>query len=294
MSSSKTSEAGKIESGMGIALREIGIPPRPLILLEIDNEMAKDGPDFSHLAKILGEDVALAAALLKTANSPFFGFQKKVRSVREALLVLGLKLVVRTVASIELKKSFKHVPGMERFWDASATNARVSGWLAQRLRKCCWIRVDDAYTFGLFRDCGIPLLMTPFPEYREVLARANQEKVAKFTDIENESISTNHAEMGAMMAESWLLPEEITEAIRHHHDLVSLSRDENLLIPPIVLPLIAISQLAEYLIHEKTGMGGTQEWDKMAAAIMNILSLDEAKLAELSEESHEVVADEDD
>ncbi len=280
-----------IEDRMGIALRDIGIPPRPTILLEIDREMAKDEPDFSRLAKILGADVAMAAALIKTTNSPFFGFNKKVRTVHEALLVLGLKTVVSTIAGIELRKAFQHVPDMERFWDASAKTARVSGWLAKRCKARSRIRPEDAHTFGLFRDCGIPVLMIPFPEYRSVLAKANAETELSFTAVEDQLLSVNHAEMGASLAESWLLPDEIALAILHHHDLSRLEEQQGASsVAGLSWRLIAIAHLAEHLIQERTGLARTQEWGKVSGVVLQLLAVDETELVTLIDECGAVIS----
>jgi len=282
-----------IDDSMRSAIRDIGIPPRPTVLVQIDQEMQKDEPDFSRLAKILGTDVALAAALLKTANSPFFGFDKKVRSVQEALLVLGLKLVIQTVAGLSLKKAFEHVPHMERFWDASAATARVSGWLARQLTGRCAVRAEDAYTFGLFRDCGIPLLMIPFPEYRNVLKQANEEQVLSFTEVEDRAISINHATMGADLAESWLLPREIVLAIRYHHHLGpagAVNRETAIeVLPAAAWTMIALAGVAEHLIQLKTGLDHTSEWNKGAKFDLQQLGLTEADLAELENDCGEVV-----
>lgn len=283
-----------LEFQIGFAIRDIGIPPRPAILDRIDQEILKDDPDFTQLARILTADVALAAALLQTTNSAFFGFDKKVRSVQEAVLVLGLNLVMRTVAAISLRSAFGHLPEMERFWDASATTARLCGWLATRLRKHCRVRPEDAYTFGLFHDCGVPVLMNPFPEYRQVLAQANAETTLSFTEVENQLISVNHADMGALLASSWLLPDEIVLAIRHHHDLVTLTRQLPPECPDIVLPLVAIVQLAEHLIYVRTGLSRSHEWEKITDVAMGILGLDENSLAVLREECEEALADEAD
>lgn len=279
--------SGSLEENIGIAIRDIGIPPRPTVLTEVESEMTKDNPDFSYLAKVISADVALSAALLKTTNAPYFGLDKKVRSVPEALLVLGLNLTIRTIAGIELRKTFERTPHMERFWDESGTSARVSGWLAKRLRRCCWVRPEDAYTFGLFHDCGIPVIMSPFPQYRSILAQANAEKTERFTDVENRLIGTNHAEMGAMLAESWSLPAEIIEAIRYHHRLDLLVEGDHPDASAISIPLIAITQLAEHLIYRRIGSGNTFEWEKVAKIAQRILNIDEAKIEELFEECHE-------
>lgn len=282
--------SGAVRKEIAIAIRDNGIPPRPTALIEIDKEMAKDEPDFSHLARIITADVSLAAAMLKTANSPFFGLDKKVRSVPEALLMLGLKLTIQTIASIELRKAFKDVPQLDRFWDESGTTARVAGWLAIQLRPRCWIRSEDAYTFALFHDCGIPILLRPFPEYRNVLGKANTSRDKRFTDIEDDALGTNHAEMGANLAASWLLPSEIIEGIRNHHKLDSLA-DKDVADPLLTaLPLIAITHFAEHLIYMRTGMDKTFEWAKTAEAAMRILNITEAQIPDLFDRCHEPMA----
>jgi hypothetical protein len=161
------------------SLKDIGIPPRPAILQRISDEMLKDEPDFRRLANIIGADVSLAAGLIKTANSPFFGTRSRVRSVNEALVMLGLDVASRAVAGLILRKVFPASLHLERFWDASARIARLSGWLAKRVGHNK-LRQDDAYTFGLFRDCGIPVLLMRFPGYNKVLAAANAETDKSF------------------------------------------------------------------------------------------------------------------
>jgi HD-like signal output (HDOD) protein len=269
-----------VESRMKIELRDIGIPPRPTILIEIEKETAKDDPDFIYLAKLLGQDVALSAGVIKVANSPFFSFGKKVPTVQEALLVLGLKQVLRTIAGLSLQQVFKHVPNMERFWDASAMTAEVSAMLVKRIGNGIGIRPEDAHTFSLFRDCGIPMLMIPFPEYRDVLIKANQEETLSFTDVEEQAIGLNHAVLGAQLAEDWLLPEETCLAIRHHHDLAALNGELDL--TPRSRHLIAVAQLAEYLIQQKTAQSQTCEWKKLGEACLLSLELSADELPELA------------
>ncbi len=284
-----------VESRMGIEVRNIGIPPRPAILEQINREIANSEPDFAHLAALIGSDVALAASLIKVANSPYYGFSKKVRSVQEALLVLGLKVAVRTIAGLSLRAVFKRAPSFERFWDASACTARVADWLVQRLSGRHGVRPEDAYTFALFRDCGIPVLMMPFPEYRGILQQANEEESLSFTDVEDVALSINHAIVGAELAENWLLPEEIHQAIRHHHDLAVLQANPPPGVEPATRRLIAIAQLAEYLIQQNTvrDHNHTREWPKLGPACLALLELDGDALHTLTGEAVAVVHDHD-
>ena len=278
-----------LEVRIGNEIRNIGIPPRPEILGRIGQEMHKDEPDYRHLAAVIGSDVGLAGSVIKVSNSPFFGFSKKVRSVPEALLVLGLKVTIQTIAGIALQRTFPHVPSLERFWDSAANSARVSGWLAQRLGQRAGVRPDDAYTFGLFRDCGIPVLMIPFPEYRDILKQANCEAKRLFTAVEDEVLAINHAIVGSELAEDWLLPRETVEAIRHHHEIDALEGELAGRLAPSTPKLIAIAQLAEHLIQICSGLSRTLEWNKLGAACQRVLEIQDQELAELEIAVREVV-----
>lgn len=280
----------ELAARMRAEIRNIGIPPRPGLLDEIDREMRREAPDFKRLAEIIGADVGLAASLVKVANSPYYGFGKQVRSVPETLLVLGLKIVIRTVAGLALQQVFPRVPNIERFWDSAARTARVSGWLAQRLKGRVAPRPEDAYTLGLFRDCGIVLLLIPFAEYAQVLQQANSDAGRLFTDIEDAALSINHAVVGAELAEDWLLPEEIHEAIRHHHDAAAIAGTSALQLSPATRQLIALCQVAEYLIQQATGMNLTQEWTKLGEASLQVLDIPPGELDALLADCREVVA----
>lgn len=271
------------------AIRDIGIPPCPAIVDQINAEMRKDEPDFKRLSSVISADVSIAAGLITVANSPFFGFRNRVRSVNEALMMLGLSVASRAIAGLVLRKLFPNTPQLERFWHASAAVARLSGWLAQQPHCGIRVRADDAYTFGLFRDSGIPMLMKRFGNYFEVLKKANEEKEQSFTAVEDAACSTNHAVIGGLLAQGWWLPEDICQAIRHHHDYRLLESDT---LPVSVLGLIAIAQLAEHLFQHSTGLSQTQEWLKVGGVCLRLLGFDEADLAVLYEESAAVIAGE--
>jgi len=258
------------------SLKDIGIPPRPAILERISAEMLKEEPDFRRLATIISADVSLAAGLIKTANSPFFGSRGRVRSVNEALITLGLEIASRALAGIILRKVFPASLHLERFWDASARIARLSGWLAQYLGNNK-LRPEDAYTFGLFRDCGIPVLLLRFPGYGKVLAEANREESLSFTAVEGAQLPTNHAMVGCLLAQSWWLPEETCLAIRHHHDAAVIGTPS--FTPPLTSRYrIAISQLAEYLVQRHSGLSQTHEWPKLGAACLHLLDIAEPEV----------------
>lgn len=261
----------------------IDIPPRPRIIDRIRDAMTDAAPNLRQVGQLIACDVSLAASLIKTANSPYFGYQNRARSVQDALTMLGLEATSRAVASISLRRAFPDSTGYERFWDASARIAALSGWLAQRLRKP-GLRPDDAYTFGLFRDCGIVILLRRFPDYRKTLSRANDCAEEAFTTVEQADFPTDHTMLGSLLAQDWWLPDEICQAIRHHHDQAAIDLfDSGLSLGS--RQLIALGQTAEWLLQRTTGGSHTREWEKLGASCRRLLNLEEAELAELQDEA---------
>lgn len=274
------------------AMRDIGIPTRPTILDRINTEMHKDEPDFHHLAHLISSDVGLGAGLISIANSPYFGFRGRARSVNEALMMLGLDVSGRAIAGLILRRIFPNSVAMERFWHASSIVARLSGWLAQQTDSAHKLRSDDAYTFGLFRDCGIAILLNRFSNYPNVLKHANGELEMSFTAVEEKECPTNHAVVGSMLAQSWWLPEEITMAIRYHHDYQILQQGDGEL-AMASRSLIATAQFAEHLLQHHTGLSKTCEWEKSAPICLELLGIEEDDLPAMYEESAFVIASED-
>jgi HD-like signal output (HDOD) protein len=269
------------------ALQDIDIPPRPTILERIRHEMGREQPNARTLGLQISADVGLAAGVVSIANSPYFGCHSRSRSIHEALLVLGLEATARAVAAISLRLAFPNTSHYERFWDASAQIAALSGWLAQTVRRP-GLRADDAYTYGLFRDCGIVILLRHAPGYMKALERANCEAERSFTDVEEDILPFNHSVVGCLMAQNWWLAEEMCLAIRHHHDLAAIAGPESG-VPAVGRSMIAVSQLAEHLLQRATGASRTSEWDKLGAGCLGVLGLDQADLADLYDEGAALV-----
>ena len=269
-----TAEAEKIISS-------VAIPPRPAIVNAVLEERAKSEPDLRRIAQLVSTDVGLAAAVLKTINSPFFGLRRQVTSIEHGVNMLGMKNIGALVMSLSLRNAVP-TQGLDRFWDEAARTALVSAYLAQTLG--CSPK-EDAHLFGLFHDAGIPLLMRRFPNYRDVLKKANAEPVRSFTDVEDVELGTNHAVVGALLAKGWQLPDHIRLGIGQHHDLdvfsSHLSADS--------LNLVALIHLAEHIESSYSRLSGDAEWDKRGAAILGHLMLSQDQCDELAKDAKDML-----
>ncbi len=191
-------------------VQEFGTIP---VLLQRLLEVLSD-PDLSleAIARVAATDQALAARLLKTANSSFFGFSRRVASLQHALVLLGLKTAKGLLLGITL---FDQRGGMEGLWAHSVGTATVAAVIARRQA-----RTDQAEVFaaGLLHDIGKVFLISKFSdEYHRALA-LTKEKGALIVDAEREIFGTTHAEAAAWALERWQLPDQLIEPIRWHHE----------------------------------------------------------------------------
>ncbi|HRE17765.1 MAG TPA: HDOD domain-containing protein [Rhodocyclaceae bacterium] len=272
----ENSQAPKQED-VAQVLVNIVIPPCPKIVLAMVAEGRAEDPDLNKLDKLLSGDVGLASAVIKTANSPYYGLNRKVEAVKQAIIILGIRSVTNIVTMLALQKALAVSAGtLDRFWDRSHYHAIACARLARHLR---FISADGAYTFGLFNDCGIPILIQRFADYKETLQLANTAD-RPFVEVENERHSTNHALVGSFLAHSWHLPEIICNAIRDHHVLEPLY-GESAKAGGDIAALAAISLIADFLVNDFLNARQESEWVLHGAQAMQFLGFDEEELAEI-------------
>jgi HD-like signal output (HDOD) protein len=238
-------------------VKNIGIPPRPATLLDLQTEIAKEDPDLRRVARLVASDVALTAAMLRIVNSPAYALPRRCETADQAITMLGLKQVSVLVTGLMLRKVLRtDGPQLTRFWDVSGKRSFAVSRLARGLRG---VDVDIAQSFGLFCDVGIPLLMQRFPDYGKTLKACNDEPARSFTEVEQAELQTDHALIGAIMARSWGISQTVCMAIRLHHDY-AIFRDPR--VPESVTRLVAMGLVAEVAIQRFARLNSSTEWSK--------------------------------
>lgn len=240
-------------------------------------EARSDDPDLLKLDKLISGDMGLASAVIKSANSPFYGLNHKVHAVRSALQVLGIRSVTNIVTRLALRNALgapeqTSDPFWDQFWDRTNYHAIACARLARQLR---FISTDGAYTFGLFNDCGIPVLFQHFTEYKETLQLASSTD-RPFVELENERHQVTHTLIGSILARSWHLPELVCNAISDHHNFDGETTAGH----GDVVALAAISLVADYLVTDFLGARQVSEWRQHGAQALDYLGFDENELLE--------------
>lgn len=261
-------------------LKGISIPIRPQVLAQLDGELRKEDPEPRVVVRLIGGDVSLSAAVLKTVNSPYFGLARKITSVAQAVSLLGLRGAAQIVTGLVLRSTVTgRAESLERFWDSAEKVAGISSRIASAIPRG---PRDDAWCFGLFHDIGIPLLMQKIADYRQTLAIADQTTDRPFTAVEEERHATDHATLGFLVARGWFVPEHICEAILNHHD-PSAFEDAGLVSAP-AQTLIAINILAEHFHDEYFRLRSNSAWERMGGPALDHLGLHDDDYCDLREE----------
>ncbi|MDT8901251.1 EAL and HDOD domain-containing protein [Anaeroselena agilis] len=122
------------------------IPGRGAHYLHIINEVNGPDLDFGKLESVVSRDVAFSYKLLKFINSGFFNFSGEIKSIRQALVLLGQKEIVRWVTLLALREYDQDRP--EEIIKASVVRARFGELLAAKT--CLDPSCSDVFFLGMF------------------------------------------------------------------------------------------------------------------------------------------------
>lgn len=265
-------------------IKSIRIPPRPSLLADLQSELARHDPSPATIASIVARDVGMAGALLKLANSSFYGGQRQAKSVEQAIMFLGINQVAALMTGLLARQAIPtDSAALASFWDISTLRAQAMVYLSRRLRIS---EPDIAHTFGLFCDTGLPLMMDRFPGYGDTYDAAANDGDRPFTALEDERHNANHAVVGCLLARNWGLSAEVGWAILHHHDYAVLDDGAT---PDLVRSLVALSVLAERAICKYQGDASSLDWAKGGERSCAYLGLAEDETDDLLDSLHEAL-----
>ena len=241
-------------------LRDIVIPPCPELLSALRQEVAGADPDPAEITRIASADVAMAASLLRTVNSPLYARSRMAETVAQAVAMLGVAPTVDILAGFLTRNAIRsHSPLLEHFWETSTRRAMAMGFIARQLYG---VDAGVAHTSGLFCHVGMPIMMMGVKGYAGTLAEALARQDRSFTETENAAHKTDHAVVGAIVARTWCLPPMTVMAVRLHHDFSILGDTR---FKAEVRTLVAMGLVAEYLVARHEGVSLQREWQQHGA-----------------------------
>ncbi len=244
---------------------------RVLQLLEKKNTTAKS------LGEVIEQDQALAVRVLKVANSPFYGFHRKINTVPMAIVVLGYDAIRSIILSLAMGGVLQgirtSVLDVRAFWRYSVYCGTTARYLAKKLG---YRVTGEAFVAGLLHDFGIVIIAQYLPkEFGQIRQLQGRESIPLY-EAEQRILGATHCDIGAWLAGKWHLPEQLVDVLMHHHDINPETRDADRVlqgteqrggrIPNILSdinqPLTAIAALSEWFAD----LSGYKRWARDMSA----------------------------
>jgi HD-like signal output (HDOD) protein len=193
------------------------LPTLPDIANTISLIVNDPNSSATDLARVISTDGALSAKILKLANSPAFGFSRRILDIKHAVALLGYKETQDLALSVSV---FNYLVDnadfdFKTYWNHSFACATLAKLIAMSVKNTQGL--ESAFVAGLLHDVGkvILAMSTRGTRQKAESLYGNSHRVSR--EMEEELLGTTHAEIGYLLGEHWLLPSTLTNAIRYHH-----------------------------------------------------------------------------
>jgi len=196
------------------------LPAVPVVMIKVQQMIGRPGTTPAQLSKLIETDPAMVVAILKVANSAYYGFRGKVTTIRHAAALFGTRRLAELITAMSaggvLGKAMNGY-GIKAgdMWRHAIAVAAASVEIAAEIGSDS---LDEAYMAGLLHDVG-KIILDPYlkkrqPLFEQFFAAHPQ---AAIQDAERAILGFDHAVIAAILCEKWNLPRSIAFSIRQHH-----------------------------------------------------------------------------
>jgi putative nucleotidyltransferase with HDIG domain len=223
------------------------MPAIPAVFLPLLKLLSSSGQDATvdEVVRLVSYDNTVAAQCLRVAASPLFGMPQPPKSIKAAVITLGLRRVETILLTCCMGQAFpaaKWVLDPAVFWKHSLGCALVCRKFSEKLAAPDG---EKAYMAGLLHDIGFMVNSLVFPqEFTKAMDLACREEIP-LGEAEHASMGFTHCETGRALAEKWKLADDVIDVISHHH-VVEQSHNAQ--------PLVALVHLSDLLCRMR-GLG---------------------------------------
>ncbi|OVE75830.1 hypothetical protein BVX97_03180 [bacterium E08(2017)] len=197
------------------------LPSLPDLYQKLSAKLNSKNSTAKDISVIISQDISMTARVLQMVNSAFFGLQREVESVEQAVSFLGVETISGIVLTSGVFESFKSEQ-VEKF-DIPALNEHSTavGAFASRISKDVLKSkklADEATLAGMMHDVGILVLISENSEAWEEAYNRHQAENRPLYELEREVLGVTHGEIGAYLLGLWGFVDNVVEAVAFHHE----------------------------------------------------------------------------
>lgn len=229
--SSRTPEENK-EQLQNIIMTTRDLPAMPQVASKVLELSSDPNTSAQQLQQVISDDQAMTARILKIANSALYSCSRKIKTLTEAIVMLGfnsIRSLVVTSAARNLYNTRSSQTGLKErlLWEHSIGCAFACRFMAEATRPAF---TEEAFLAGLMHDIGKLVLNLHTPEMFDQIVQVVYNENRSFSVTEQEIFGFDHTHVGAMLVNKWKLSPVLEEVIRNHHNEAALSPEAPLLL----------------------------------------------------------------
>ena len=204
-----------------------GFPTLPDVVHKVLPLMEDESSSAKELADLISYDQAISSRLLKVSNSAYYGFMRKIATVKHAIVVLGLQEVKSLTLGIAVLDTMKGVGSGtslngKELWMHSIGCA-IAGQIIAKL--VGGVKPEVIFTASLLHDIGKLVLDIYFGKEYVKIVEKTKENGLSMAEAEKEVMNVDHADVGGWICETWKFPPALTLPIANHHHLEGVNKD---------------------------------------------------------------------
>ncbi len=249
------------------------LPSPPALAMQVLKLVQSDDASVKQIAEVVGRDPAMAGRLLKLVNSSLFSRGRKIGSLEQAMVMLGLRAVKVSLLGFSFAGKLQREDDQDfdypRYWRESVGMAVASCMIAQHVVKS---QKDEAFVAGLLADIGQVAAHHTAPQAYDPVINAALHQGRALHEMESERLGFSHDAVSGRLLERWGLPATIVEAAAGHHQSLD---DEDVHGLPLVLRLAA--QTTACAVEEDTA-GNVTELEALLAQRLGLAAAETTEL----------------
>jgi len=188
----------------------IDLPVLPQVAGKVMALANDPAADAARLSALIHQDQALAAHVLRIANSPAYMPRTPIASLQHAVAMLGVNQLSEIAVTISLKSGTVKIPGYEADVRQLWRHALASGAYAKEIARMRRYNVESAYLCGLLHAVGKPVVLkTVTTIAAEMHVPLELSAIIAFLD-------GYHSRIGNLIATEWSLPPQVADAITYY------------------------------------------------------------------------------
>ncbi len=194
------------------------LPSIPSAFYDLMNQLEASDWCAKDIATIIARDPAMSAKVLQLSNSAFFGVRRRMSSISDAVVYLGMDTLKTLVLNVKVFSPFNTLSSfsIERLGNHGVLTAILAKKIAEA-EGCSAQETEDAFVAGLLHDIGKLVLTSVMPDKYDAAIRLSQDERLPMFEAERRLFGTTHSEVGTYILWLWGLPDSIVQAVAYHH-----------------------------------------------------------------------------